>query len=512
MKIAVYDKWASSIGGGEKVATVMCEVLAGKGHQVDFLTTFAIDKKELESKMAVDLSNVKLIALRERSYEKIKNITKRYDIFINTSFLDVQPSLAKRSIYYVHFPSQVKKTLLGFIKYETILPFLRRFLIIPEINKGLEIMDDVNSRAGVWLRKENDILIANPPKYFTLRIRIYSDILSVNTINKIKLESGNAKVKLVDKKVDHQTSTMVLDYKITPDDTISVALIIKILDDFKKSSMALVSVTIKDVRFLVWNFLKRYLPRYEMALYGSGSYKPEGGIDTYDLFLSNSNFTKYWTKKYWDKTSTVLYPPVDVELFNTVRIKNNIILSVGRFFVGGHSKRQDVLIKAFKRLYDGNTTKNWELHLVGGIEAGWEHSEYVRSLQTESKGYPIYFHFSASFKDLKDLYAKAKYYWHATGYEKNLLRSPVSFEHFGITVVEAMSAGCVPIVFDGGGLKETVKRKDNLTFKTISGLVDITNQLIKDPERTKLLSRDYQKEARKYSRINFTTNLLKLIK
>jgi glycosyltransferase involved in cell wall biosynthesis len=50
----------------------------------------------------------------------------------------------------------------------------------------------------------------------------------------------------------------------------------------------------------------------------------------------------------------------------------------------------------------------------------------------------------------KELYqevlAKSKIYLH-------LMKG----EHFGITVVEAMSAGCVPIVHDSGGPKEIVQ-------------------------------------------------------
>jgi glycosyltransferase involved in cell wall biosynthesis len=56
-------------------------------------------------------------------------------------------------------------------------------------------------------------------------------------------------------------------------------------------------------------------------------------------------------------------------------------------------------------------------------------------------------------------------------------------EHFGITPVEAMSAGTVPVVYDGGGLPEIVtdgtdgyiwNTKEELVTKTVSLLTDKT--------------------------------------
>jgi glycosyltransferase involved in cell wall biosynthesis len=48
-------------------------------------------------------------------------------------------------------------------------------------------------------------------------------------------------------------------------------------------------------------------------------------------------------------------------------------------------------------------------------------------------------------------------------------------EHFGITIVEAMSAGCVPIVHDSGGPRETVNDRTGFRWQTekeIPGMVE----------------------------------------
>ena len=36
------------------------------------------------------------------------------------------------------------------------------------------------------------------------------------------------------------------------------------------------------------------------------------------------------------------------------------------------------------------------------------------------------------------------------------MRDPIKFEHFGIAPIEAISAGCIPVLFNGGGLNEIV--------------------------------------------------------
>lgn len=512
MEIAVYNKWLDSLGGGEKVTLVMAEALNKKGYDVSILSTFTSNLNLLESKMGVDLRGIKMVALKEKSYSKIAERTKEYDLFINTSFLDVQPSKAKHSIYYIHFPSQVRKTFLGFIKYETILPLLRRFLVIPHIQKSLDSADDVYSRSGMWLNKRNTIILSNPPSTFTLKLHIYSNVVSFGTLDLITVNSQNAKMKLIDKKLEHSTSTLCYQYHVIPDSLDDMSFDIIVKGNFKKKGFAFVSMAINSPRYILWNLMKKYLPRYEMALYGSGIFKPEGGLDTYSLFLANSEFTKRWTKRYWNEDAKVLYPPVDVNIFKPSKNKKNYILNVGRFFVGGHSKRQDVLVDVFKKMVDQHLVdKSWELHLVGGVAGGWEHANYVKDIQKSAKGYPIFFHFSAPFKELKQLYAKSKIYWHATGYQQYVLRNPGTFEHFGISVVEAMSAGCVPVVFKGGGLTETVNAGCGFLWKNTKQLIKESVKLANNELLVKELSKKCIIESRKYSREVFANKFLGIV-
>jgi hypothetical protein len=51
--------------------------------------------------------------------------------------------------------------------------------------------------------------------------------------------------------------------------------------------------------------------------------------------------------------------------------------------------------------------------------------------------------------------------WHATGYGFDAEQYPAKQEHFGMTTVEAMSAGAVPVVLNTGGQREIVTHGDD---------------------------------------------------
>ena len=81
-----------------------------------------------------------------------------------------------------------------------------------------------------------------------------------------------------------------------------------------------------------------------------------------------------------------------------------------------------------------------------------------------------------SFPDLVKLYAKASIYWHAAGYEE---KDPKLTEHFGITTVEAMASGCIPVVYNAGGLPEIVDDGVNgYLWKTKDELITTTKRII----------------------------------
>src|SRR5208283_3857699 len=114
------------------------------------------------------------------------------------------------------------------------------------------------------------------------------------------------------------------------------------------------------------------------------------------------------------------------------------------------------LIRAFTALVRDEGLQA-ELHLVGSVHPGHEHCAYYESLVETAAGLPIHFHANCGPDDLAELYRTSRVYWHATGFGADLQNHPEKAEHFGISVLEAMSAGCVPVVFAAGGPAEVVR-------------------------------------------------------
>jgi glycosyltransferase involved in cell wall biosynthesis len=225
--------------------------------------------------------------------------------------------------------------------------------------------------------------------------------------------------------------------------------------------------------------------------------------------VCNSHFTKKIIDQEFRVKSEVLYPPVDVEKIKPKR-KENTILFVGRFSQLKQSKNQHVLITAFKKFLKKHS--NWKLVLVGGVEIGGE--EYFQRLNREIEGYEenITLVKSPTYKELLDYYGKAKFFWSAVGFGIDENKDPEKVEHFGITLVEAMSAGCVPLVFRAGGYKEIISEGSGLFWKKEKELVDLTEKLINGPYlKLKSVSQNAVARSKIFSYNNFSTNFLKLI-
>ena len=201
-------------------------------------------------------------------------------------------------------------------------------------------------------------------------------------------------------------------------------------------------------------------------------------LKSYEIFLSISQYTQKWVDEYWKVNSYVLYPPVKPPKNSVNLHKTNTIINIGRFFAGGHNKKQDVMIKTFIEMYDKGWARDWKLILAGRKHADEASRNYIQTLEDITRGYPIELRYDTSSDELQNLLNSAKIYWHATGYQEISTLNPAKFEHFGLSTIEAALFGTVPVVFNGGGQPEIIKHAKN------GFLWDTTDQLM---EYTKLL-------------------------
>ena len=194
--------------------------------------------------------------------------------------------------------------------------------------------------------------------------------------------------------------------------------------------------------------------------------------DSYDLYLPNSSFTAGWLSNYWHtprSKMSVLYPPV-----NNARIRcgrnPHQILACGRIC---RDKKTDMLIKAY--LKSKILRDRCRLVVTGSVIN--EEADFIREVRSLSQEVTLIF--DPDKEELSRLYSSSGIFWHAKGLGTVL---PVDSEHFGMATVEAMSAGCIPVVIDKGGQREIVTEDCGFRWNTLEELVEKTEWLVNNPE------------------------------
>lgn len=194
-------------------------------------------------------------------------------------------------------------------------------------------------------------------------------------------------------------------------------------------------------------------------------------------FVVNSQFTKSFIDPEYSIRSEIIYPPITTSLFTPLQ-KSKTILYVGRFSNLTQVKGQDTLIQTFKKIY--KTIPGWQLILAGGTTMGTDSTDF-NSLKRSVRGLPIRIITDPKFSEIQNLYGQASIFWSASGYGIDETTSPLKVEHFGMTAVESMAAGCVPLLVNKGGHREIIFHGLNgFLWDSPSQLGDLTVKLIKD--------------------------------
>ncbi len=519
MRIGIFNRWLQTQGGGERQTGAAAQALAADGHEVTFITTTPTDLSALARRLNLDLANVALRVIPDLPYSEIAALTAEYDLFINGSHMDAIPNRAPASILFIYFPRprdlaplarltlQVVKqcaALLGRVRYE--YGFY-----------GMELVDvgwyrAMSGRAGFSVPGKRrgvtvQLAIGNFAAAVPLRVRfscqgvVLAEVDAAPSGGNFRLLTLQVPAALSQAERVHVDveSEVVEPDPATPAERRPLGIAI--------SQVTAGAAFSRFSRRLIERNLPRLLLRTRTLLEETET----GYLHTYDRILANSEFTAGWLQRYWGADSDVLYPPVDITSF-APKAKQPIIFSIGRFFVGEHSKRQDVLVEAFRALV-ASGEEEWRLHLVGNVGETPADQAYFAHVQALAKDLPVTFHANADFATLQELSAQASLYWHATGFGVNDEKEPLRVEHFGISVVEAMAAGAVPMAVGKGGVNEIITPGETgILWDTPAELVAATQQLIGDPGHRAQLSAAAQRRSRDFSQQRYGDAMQQIVR
>ncbi|HEX6294024.1 MAG TPA: glycosyltransferase [Nitrososphaeraceae archaeon] len=174
----------------------------------------------------------------------------------------------------------------------------------------------------------------------------------------------------------------------------------------------------------------------------------------------------------------ILSPPIDIETFRNVALMtngddddyetNDIILVISR--IAPHKKIENA-IKLAKILKDNNVGKG--MKIVGNLYYYFfdYYSELKQMVLDLGLTDYITFEINASLDKLLSIIRESRVYFH-----------PMIGEHFGMSVLEAMAAGLIPVVPNEGGLIEFVPQE--YQFNTIEQAAEIIMYIFNDLSRT----------------------------
>lgn len=184
-------------------------------------------------------------------------------------------------------------------------------------------------------------------------------------------------------------------------------------------------------------------------------YRFDKKISDKDFQICNSKFSANALKEvYGREADLILYPPVDIDIESPDKDEHSIV-SLGRF---SPDKRQYEQILMMKDL------PSHHLHLVGfANDRGY--FEKCKLAIEENQLTNVTLHANVSAKRRDELLGSSEYFIHTLRYEP-----------FGITTVQAIAKGCLPIVHNSGGQLEIVPVPE-LRFNAESEIPHILGRL-----------------------------------
>jgi hypothetical protein len=135
-------------------------------------------------------------------------------------------------------------------------------------------------------------------------------------------------------------------------------------------------------------------------------------LESYDVVLANSEYTRSWIQALWDTDPDVLFPPIQTERMHPAAEREKAVITVGRFFSPGlgHAKRQLEMVQLFGQAHrSGALPKEWKLYVVGGCEDSQR--PYLAQVQAAGEGLPVEVIDNAPRETVEQLLSTSSVFW-----------------------------------------------------------------------------------------------------
>jgi glycosyltransferase involved in cell wall biosynthesis len=452
MRSAVYNRFWHSQGGGERHAGMVAQVLAqprGAADSVELVGHTPVDLDELGEHLGLDLSGCSYRQIPDRGDAALAAYSGDYDFWLTASYMSRLAPQAKRSAYLCWFPTPFDHDLAPWRRKlsQLVGPYLRG---PATLTYGAGWYPPEGGRRRRWVWTSGDGVLSVPPgRKRQLRMAIGRPGGPAPTRVSIQ-DSEGRELAAAAVRSRFERLGVALDPSERGDELHFVS------DVFAPGGT--------DIRELGVAVSRAWLQTEGPGLRAYASARlpwlardPNdlNFLASYDAILANSTYTREWIARLWHRDAAVLHPPIETSRFDPAAAREPLIVTVGRFFSPGlgHAKRQLEMVEWFGQLHRGGQLPGWRLAVVGGCEQS--QLPYLAKVEAAAAGLPVEVHANAPRPLVEKLLSTASIFWSATGFGEGEGR-PWAAEHFGMTTVEAMAAGCVPIVIDKAGQKEII--------------------------------------------------------
>ncbi len=218
------------------------------------------------------------------------------------------------------------------------------------------------------------------------------------------------------------------------------------------------------------------------------------------LLIVNSNFVLNIVKETVRKRTFVIYPPVRLSKIDSAELnatRQNLVLNVCRFLPKQGLYKVPVIAKF---------VENAKFFIVGpsSIRSQSTLKNLNRAINQEGVKDKMRILENLAFSDYLKIFSRAKVF----------LRT-LPHEPFGIAVVEAMAAGCVPVVLRSGGpwydILDCKQGVYGFSYSSVEEAARIINRLLKDDNLREKVAERARKRALMFDSSVFERKILRIV-